>query len=336
MPTGVSTMLRKTGEHSTRIARQRGSHCVLGLERAANVCAFALLCLCVPLSCYATQDHSAAFAEYALMRDALNSTGRPIFFSLCGWYPWYAPVGASLGNSWRTGQDDTNWAGVLADIDTMNEYNLSQYAAPGGINDPCMLLSVDWEGKPAVTEAQTRAQFNQWAIMASPLIISGSVVNMSPATLETYSNSEVIAVDQDPAVMQGWMLKGVPEGVPLAQGAAQVWGRPLSTGAYAIHFLNAGSQSVQLACDEACFRALLPSLSPSDPVIPSGMVVVVRCLWKHVEVAALSTPLLEVELDPEGGSKLFMLTWLKIEDAKVAELELDEAIVAREPRVDTQ
>jgi hypothetical protein len=76
------------------------------------------------------------------MRDALNATGRPVYFSLCGrwpcglkvqpapengsgkrggahisfiipspfssnlfnaigWNTWYAPVGYSLGNSWR-------------------------------------------------------------------------------------------------------------------------------------------------------------------------------------------------------------------------------------------
>ena len=33
---------------------------------------------------------------------------------------WYAPVGASLGNSWRIGPDDNNWEGVLKNIDIMN------------------------------------------------------------------------------------------------------------------------------------------------------------------------------------------------------------------------
>ena len=30
-----------------------------------------------------------AIEEYATMRDALNQTGRPIWFALCGWEPWY-------------------------------------------------------------------------------------------------------------------------------------------------------------------------------------------------------------------------------------------------------
>ena len=57
-------------------------------------------------SCYAQDTPEAAFPQYAKMRDALNATGRPIHFNLCGWHSWYAPVGAALANSWRTGGDD--------------------------------------------------------------------------------------------------------------------------------------------------------------------------------------------------------------------------------------
>jgi len=33
-------------------------------------------------SCCASQDHGVAFAEYALFRDALNASGRPVAFNL--------------------------------------------------------------------------------------------------------------------------------------------------------------------------------------------------------------------------------------------------------------
>ena len=49
-------------------------------------------------SCWASNRHATAFEEYGRMRDALNATGRPILFSLCGWNAWYAPVGDQLGN----------------------------------------------------------------------------------------------------------------------------------------------------------------------------------------------------------------------------------------------
>lgn len=35
-------------------------------------------------SCYAASDQPTAFAEYSKMRDALNATGRPVWFALCG------------------------------------------------------------------------------------------------------------------------------------------------------------------------------------------------------------------------------------------------------------
>ena len=54
-------------------------------------------------SCNAVQDHPTAFREYAAMRDALNATGRQMYFSLCGWEEWYGPVGPALGNSFRIG-----------------------------------------------------------------------------------------------------------------------------------------------------------------------------------------------------------------------------------------
>ena len=64
-------------------------------------------------SCYATNNpHSEAFKQYALMRDALNKTGRHIFFSLCGWSTWYAEVGTHIGNGWRIETDVVDWLTV--------------------------------------------------------------------------------------------------------------------------------------------------------------------------------------------------------------------------------
>jgi hypothetical protein len=47
-----------------------------------------------------------------------------------------------------------------------------------------------------VTEQQTRSQFSAYAILAAPLMISGSILDMSAETLATYTNEEVIAVSQ--------------------------------------------------------------------------------------------------------------------------------------------
>jgi hypothetical protein len=45
-----------------------------------------------------------------------EQTGRPIYFSLCGWNSWYAPVGHTLGNSWRINGDCNPWSTIVAAI----------------------------------------------------------------------------------------------------------------------------------------------------------------------------------------------------------------------------
>ncbi len=86
-------------------------------------------------SCYA--DATPTDVEYGKMRDALNATGRPIFYSLCGMYihilsiflilfdifsiagglgPW-AP---STGNSWRTTTDIGDyWELMISNLDNV-------------------------------------------------------------------------------------------------------------------------------------------------------------------------------------------------------------------------
>jgi alpha-galactosidase len=41
-------------------------------------------------SCFATQSHAGALAQFALMQSALAATGRAFTFSLCGWLKFYA------------------------------------------------------------------------------------------------------------------------------------------------------------------------------------------------------------------------------------------------------
>ena len=42
-----------------------------------------------------------------------------------------------------------------------------------------------------VTELQTRSQFSAYAILAAPMMISGSILDMTAETLATYTNKEV-------------------------------------------------------------------------------------------------------------------------------------------------
>lgn len=245
-------------------------------------------------SCFAGKDHDVAFNQYSKMRDALNATGRPMLFSICGWSAWYAPVGRSLGNAFRTGPDDKTWGGVLKNIDILP--GLEQYAGPGGWNDPCLLRSRSWTGKQQVSELQSRAQFSMWAIIAAPLLISGSLFQMTPHTLETYTNEDVIRVNQDPLGRAGTRIMGGP----LAHGASNVWARPLTDGSHALVFINTNSTAVNVTCDRDCFATI--GIYPGDRLS-------VRDLWAASDLPDVTEATLTASaLEPHGGHLMVRVT----------------------------
>jgi alpha-galactosidase len=241
-------------------------------------------------SCYSHySDEDLAFEEYAKMRDALNATGRPIFFSLCGWRDWYAPQGAGLGNSWRIAQDDRTWTTVLNSIN--KNVNLTDFAGPGGWNDPDMLIGA---GYYSISEEQSRTQFSMWAVMASPLLIGANIFNMSAYTLETYSNAEVIAVDQDPLGQQGSRIVG--ENLFNNNRSFNIWSRPLVDGSVAVVFLNNEAHDGTLHCDQHCFKKM---------GLSSGSLAV-RDLWAHKDLTPISAPFSYSVSVPGLGSSVML------------------------------
>jgi alpha-galactosidase len=72
--------------------------------------------------------------RYPPMRDALNSTGRQIFYSLCEWGQDDPALWAGkVGNSWRTTDDITDtWKSMTDIADKNNKW--ASYAGPGGWN----------------------------------------------------------------------------------------------------------------------------------------------------------------------------------------------------------
>lgn len=58
-------------------------------------------------------------------------------------------------------------------------------------------------GNGGMTDVEYISHFSLWAISKSPLLIGCDVNKMSNATLTTLTNTEVIAVNQDPLGVQG-------------------------------------------------------------------------------------------------------------------------------------
>jgi alpha-galactosidase len=279
-------------------------------------------------SCCGSEDHDVAFAEYGKMRDGLNATGRRVYFSLCGWEPWYAPVGASLGNSWRIAADGKNWD-ALSQCVNKNAY-LGQYAKPGAWNDPDLLIgtgvgSNDLATNPEgcydaslinqtnhmyQTDEQSRTQFSMWAVMSAPLLISANLNQVSEYALETWGNEEVISVSQH------YRAGGPYQGVRVMGGnisfdkvkntgeGANVWAKPLPDGEWALAFLNNWPESRNVTCGAPCFESL------SDIGVASGSYII-RDLWLHEDVTVRQLgPEAELAfvVQPLGGVRLFRLT----------------------------
>ena len=174
---------------------------------------------------------------YAAMERAILAAGRPIVLSVAddGFdEPW--TWGPGLASLWRTTNDYTaygaqygNWWEAVLKIAGINA-GLYRYAQPGAWNDPDNLLV----GTGLLTVPQERSQFSLWSMMAAPLLVDGDVRTMSRATASILMNREVIAVDQDPAGLQGVRIAD--------SGGHQVWVRTLADGSHAVLFLNTDSQ----------------------------------------------------------------------------------------------
>jgi len=253
-------------------------------------------------SCGGSQDHNVAFQEYGQIRDALNATGRPVFFSLCGWNSWYAPVGYSLGNSWRIDGDGDNWADLTKAINTMA--GLTAYASPGGWNDPDLLIGTGVgsygpdRGGWYQTDLQSRSQFSMWCVFSAPLMISADIMSVSPYALQTWGNSEAIAVNQNPGrhpefPYQGFRIAGTDLG---ATSGTNVWGRALNDSSFALVFLNNNPTPMDIICDKACFNQM--KYSPSQKIL-------VRDLWAHADVGTVTGTFTASKVPGAGGCSMF-------------------------------
>jgi alpha-galactosidase len=177
-------------------------------------------------------------AQYRQFHAALGATGRPIVLSICEWgsnRPW--EWGPGIGHLWRTtGDIDDSWASMLTNADLSSLHQA--VAGPGGWNDPDMLEV----GNGGMTDAEYRAHFSLWAVMAAPLIAGNDLRTMSAATREILTNGEVIAVDQDSLGVQGWVAE---QPVP----GQQVWVKPLKGGARAVLLLNRTAEAAPMRAD---------------------------------------------------------------------------------------
>ena len=217
-----------------------------------------------------------AQGAYQLMRDALQATGRPIFFSMCEWgdnHPWRWAKG--IGDSWRIGPDI--WCSFdstrifptyiqCSVIDCINRNDsLRSYAGPGHWNDPDML-----EVGNGLSANQDRAHFTMWCMMASPLILGNDVRNMSDETKAILTNKDLIAIDQDKLGVQGLRF--------LIREGLEYWFKPLSNGDWAMTIFNPTRQSLSCSLNWQDFNLTDEEVSKRSTAFDQN-VYKIKNLW---------------------------------------------------------
>jgi alpha-galactosidase len=204
--------------------------------------------------CGGAENGLSPAAAYSSFHSAIahNSGHRPMLLSICNFlqpeqYGEGKPLlgesafssymfGPTVGNSWRTDTDvglpgHVPFSDVLRNLDA--DAAAPQAAGPGHWNDPDYLAP-----DQGMSATQFRSQLSMWAMLSAPLMISDNLERIGRSSLEAVQNGEVIAVDQDPAGVQGMLLSSA--------GVREVWVKPLLGGSRAVALLNRGSSPARI------------------------------------------------------------------------------------------
>jgi alpha-galactosidase len=218
--------------------------------------------LCSARTIYnSTQDDLQGL--YQKMGEALQSTHRPIVYSLCQYgdadvWNWGTKTG---GNLWRTtGDIRDEWASM--ERIGFSQIEIAHFAQPGHWNDPDMLEI----GNGGMNAEEYRTHMSLWSLLAAPLIAGNDLRSMTDETKSILMNADVISIDQDTAAKPVRMLS--------EQGKVEILERPLHDGSVAVGIFNRGDAPAD------------GSFSWQSLQLP-GKKLQIRDLWKHEAVAAV-------------------------------------------------
>lgn len=207
----------------------------------------------------------------------------PFIFNICEWgktSPWLWGAEAG-GSSWRATSDaredwigNNSRPGVIAGVDEVR--NLWMYAGVNRFNDlDMMCIGLHGLGGPSnntmnhmsnggtitgLTDAQARTQMSLWCMLASPLALTcdlrtspkgeanSGVTLPNPlitsADVETLTNTEILAIDQDTLGQQAEYMEGLSTGTTSYSSTGyDVYVKDLTRGRKAVAVTNRSTSS---------------------------------------------------------------------------------------------
>lgn len=149
------------------------------------------------------------------------------------------------------------------------------YAGKGGWNDPDILEV----GNGDLTLGENRAHFTLWCLAKAPLLLGNDLTNMPKDIFDIITNTEVIAWNQDPLGVQGYMRWSSATAIngedtdeyeaTNAYTATEIWAGSLDGGDIAVVLLNRSPETKTIT---AQFQDI--GISGPGPVH-------VRDVWAH-------------------------------------------------------
>lgn len=185
--------------------------------------------------------------------------GKDKIYNVCCWgFPGEWVV--NVADSWRTGGDIfNNFGAVIEQIDNIK--SLAKYTGPGHVNDLDMMQIGN-----GMSYEEDKSHFAMWCMMSTPLMLGNDLNSISSETLSIISNSELIALDQDPACLQATVVKNY--------GAVEAWAKDL------------GEKNSDVKAFALLNRSEKPqTLNVSFEELGLEGVTTVRDLWAHSDLS---------------------------------------------------
>jgi alpha-galactosidase len=175
------------------------------------------------------------------------------------------------GNLWRTtGDIGDRWQsmenigfgtaipGPERGAPGLTQLDIAKYSNVGHWNDPDMLEI----GNGGMTTDEYKTHFTLWSILRAPLLAGNDIRNMKPEISEILLNTEMIAINQDPA--------GLEPKLASREGKVDILTRPLKDKSYVVGIFNRGD-------DEAPVKVTWSAIGLKGKL--RG-----RDLWKHQDI----------------------------------------------------
>lgn len=154
---------------------------------------------------------------------------------------------------------------------------------------------------PGESDVEYRTEFTMWSMGGSILIFATDPRNFTSIMAEVLLNTEIIAINQDPAGGAGAQRVGYSDcGSGAGPEQCQLWHRVNSTGAHFVALLNPNDPGPGVGNASITFNF-------NSIGIGSGSSVAVRDLWLHQDMGVFTSTYTADAIPPHGVAALQLI-----------------------------